>query len=105
MHVLLDECLPKKLKREFHEHTVVTVQEQGWMGKKNGELLRLALRQFDVFITVDQNLSYQQNLSITTMSIVVLIASNNRFETIKPLMPKVLTTLKNIRPESKVQVS
>ncbi len=58
MKVLLDECLPKKLKREISDgHTIVTVPEQGWASKKNGELLRLAASEFDVFITIDNNLS------------------------------------------------
>lgn len=53
MKVLLDECLPKKLKRELEGHTIITVPEQGWAGIKNGELLRLAEAEFDVFITID----------------------------------------------------
>ncbi|MBD2152362.1 DUF5615 family PIN-like protein [Pseudanabaena sp. FACHB-1277] len=64
MKVLLDECLPKKLKREISDgYTIVTVPEQGWASKKNGELLRLAASEFDVFITIDNNLSAQQNLT------------------------------------------
>jgi len=62
MKVLLDECVPRKLKREIANHEVVTVTEQGWSGNKNGELLNLAATEFDIFLTVDQNLSFQQNL-------------------------------------------
>jgi len=56
MHILLDECLPRKLKRELLGHRVATVPEQGWASIKNGALLRLAEPLFDVFITADQNL-------------------------------------------------
>ena len=61
MKILLDECLPKKLKREIINHQVITVPEQGWAGIKNGELLKLASEIFDVFITADPNLTSQQN--------------------------------------------
>ena len=62
MKVLLDECVPRKLKREIANHEVVTVTEHGWSGIVNGELLKLAETEFDIFLTVDQNLSFQQNL-------------------------------------------
>ena len=60
MRILLDECLPKRLKRDLTGHTARTVPEMGWAGKENGELLALATGQFDVFLTVDRNLSFQQ---------------------------------------------
>jgi len=60
VRVLLDECLPRKLKRAFAGHDVKTVAESGWAGCKNGTLLRLAQEQFDAFITVDRNLTFQQ---------------------------------------------
>jgi predicted nuclease of predicted toxin-antitoxin system len=63
IRILLDECLPKKLKRELRDYTVATVQEMGWSSEKNGELMRLARDRFDVFLTADQNLQYQQNLA------------------------------------------
>ena len=56
MRILLDECLPKKLKKDFSNHEVKTVPEMGWAGKKNGELLPLLENHFDIFITADQNL-------------------------------------------------
>ena len=62
MRVLLDECLPRKLKSELAEHEVRTAQEQGWAGLKNGELLKVADRSFDVLLTVDRNIAFQQNL-------------------------------------------
>ncbi len=61
MKILLDECLPKKLKRRLEEHIVITVQEQGWSGRKNGELLQLAENEFDVFLRVERNLQRFSN--------------------------------------------
>ena len=65
MRVLIDECTPKALKRVLadHGHECRTVQEAGWAGKKNGELLSVAENAFDVLVTVDTNLRYQQNLA------------------------------------------
>jgi predicted nuclease of predicted toxin-antitoxin system len=98
MKVLLDECLPKKLKREIsNEYLIVTVPEQGWASKKNGELLRLAATEFDVFITIDNNLSAQQNLTKIDLAVIVLSALNNRLETLRPLVPKINEALANIQ--------
>jgi predicted nuclease of predicted toxin-antitoxin system len=90
MRILLDECLPKKLKRDFKNHEVTTVPEMGWAGKKNSELLLLAEDHFDIFITTDQNLQYQQNLKGRIISIFVLKARDSRYETLKLLAPTVL---------------
>jgi predicted nuclease of predicted toxin-antitoxin system len=89
MKVLLDECLPRRLRRTLPGHDVMTVPEAGWAGTKNGALLRLAETTFDVFVTADQNVEYQQNLRSTILGIIVLIAPNNRFLTLEPLMPAV----------------
>jgi predicted nuclease of predicted toxin-antitoxin system len=62
MRVLLDECLPRGLKKHLREHEVKTVPEAGWAGKKNGELLRLARGSVDVFVTIDSNLSINRRL-------------------------------------------
>ena len=105
MRVLIDECLPKKLKRELPGHQVMTVQERGWSSKKNGELLRLLQGEFDVFLTADQNLTYQQNLSNTSVAVIVLVAQNNRIEALRPIMPKVQEVLKTIQPGDVVHVS
>lgn len=87
--VLLDECLPRKLKREFIGCEVFTVPEMGWSGKKNGALMQVAREQFDVFVTADQNLRYQQNLAYADMAVIVLAAPNNRIESLQPLMLQV----------------
>ncbi len=105
MRVLLDECLPKRLKRKLPGHTVFTVPEQGWAGQKNGALLRLAQTEFDVFLTIDQNLTSQQNVSQIDLAIVVLTAQDNKLETLQPLMPKVLEALETIQTGHTVQIS
>ena len=71
MRLLLDESLPRRFRRELRGHEVNTVQKMGWAGKNNGELLRLAKGEFDGFLTADQNLEYQENLSKLDFPIVV----------------------------------
>jgi predicted nuclease of predicted toxin-antitoxin system len=97
MKILIDECLPRKLKQELPGHEVKTVPEMGWASKKNGELLRLMSDQFDVFLTIDSNLRYQQDLTAEHVACIVLRAYNNRLATLKPLMPKVMEILKTIQ--------
>ena len=98
MRVLLDECLPRRLKRELVGHDVKTAPEMGWAAKTNGELLRLAAAEFDVFLTSDRNLSYQQNIRTFGIAIIVLIAPSNRVEDLRPLMPHVLEALATVQP-------
>ena len=97
MRVLLDECLPRKLKSAFSGHQVATVPEMGWRGLKNGELLRQAARAFDVFVTIDQGLRYQQNLKGTELGVILLVAPDNRIETLRPLMLQVVSALADIQ--------
>ena len=104
MRVLLDECLPRKLKRSIVGHEVATVQEQGWSSKHDGELLRLLDGTVDVFLTSDQNLRYQQNLTTIRFSIIVLVVPNNRLSTLQPLMPQVQRLLNTITPGTVVEV-
>jgi predicted nuclease of predicted toxin-antitoxin system len=93
VRVLLDECLPRRLKRELSEHEARTAPEMGWASKKNGELLTLAAVDFDVFLTTDRNLSYQQNLSAFDIAVVVLVAPSNRIDDLRPLVARVLEVL------------
>ncbi len=86
MKVLLDECLPKKLKHEVEAELVKTVPEVGWASKKNGELLRLAEQDFDVLLTNDQNMERQQNLKHFDLAFIVLVAPTNDIADLKPLM-------------------
>jgi hypothetical protein len=98
MKVLLDECVTRYLKRDFTGHEVFTVEEAGFKGLKNGRLLQTASGQYDVLVTVDQNLQYQQNLKTLAMAIIVLKAKRNTYPMLKPLMPHVLERLKIIKP-------
>lgn len=104
MRVLLDECLPRPLKRAITGHAVSTVQERGWSGKKNGELLRLMDGEIDVFLTADQNLQYQQYLDSSTFSIIVLVERDNRVPTLMPLMSQVQALLDTITPGQLIEV-
>ena len=88
MKVLLDECIDRRLAEEIEGHEVVTVPQAGWAGIQNGELLRLAQAQFDVFITVDRNLSFQQHLSRFSVAVIVLQAPTNRLSDLRPLVPQ-----------------
>jgi len=95
--ILLDECLDQRFRRELPGHDVRTVQEMGWAGKKNGELLNLAKQSFEVFITVDRNLYFQQNLPKLAISVLILAAKTNKLADLQPLAPRVrehLSTLK-----------
>lgn len=86
MRVLLDEQLPRRLARDLAGHDVRTVQQQGWAGVKNGELLqRAADHGFDIFLTADQNLEFQQNLARARLGVVVLVAASNALEDLRPL--------------------
>lgn len=98
MKVLLDECLPKKLKREVQADVVKSVPEMRWAGTKNGALLRLVEREFDVFITSDQNLEHQQNLKRFDLAVVILISLTNDIEDLKPLMPAANEAIRTIGP-------
>lgn len=88
MKVLLDECIDRRLARDIAGHEVVTVSQAGWAGIKNGELLRLAQAQFDVFVTVDRNLSFQQHLPQFRLAVIVLQAPTNRLHDLRPLVPQ-----------------
>ncbi len=98
MRLLLDESLPRKLKGRLAPHEVRTVPEMGWASKTNGELLRLAEQQFEVFLTADQKLPHQQNLPTFRIAVVVFAAVSNRLRDIQPLVPKALEILAELRP-------
>lgn len=105
MRILLDECVPRPLRRELSAHQVRTVTEMGWAGKRNGELLKLIIGYpFDVFLTVDQNLRYQQNLRKAGIAVIVLVALTNRLDDLTPLMPSVRKKLDTIQRGEYVEV-
>jgi predicted nuclease of predicted toxin-antitoxin system len=90
LRVLLDENVDRLLKSHFHsDFEVVTVPEQGWAGLEDGEVLRRADEQFDVLVTMDQNLPHQQHLPAFEVAVVVLNAPSNAFPEVVELMPKV----------------
>jgi hypothetical protein len=97
MKLLLDECVTRKLAREFVGHDVFTVDEAGFKGLKNGALLRRAVSEnFEVLVTVNQNLSRQQNLKSLDIAVLILVARKNRYDALKPLIPEALEILKRI---------
>jgi predicted nuclease of predicted toxin-antitoxin system len=104
MRVLLDECLPRKLGRLLADHEVQTVQQSGWSSLRNGELLDRASHQFDVLITIDSSIPFQQNLDTTRMALVVLSAQTNRIEDVAPLVPQILDALQTIKPGDVVRI-
>jgi hypothetical protein len=101
VRILLDECIDWRLSRDLMGHEIKTARQMGWSSRKNGELLALAATAFDAFITVDRNLSFQQNLSAVPLAIVVLQCKSNRLADLKVLIPDILTALEK-PPERKV---
>jgi hypothetical protein len=98
MRLLLDECVPRKFKQELPGHEVKTAAEMGWSGKRNGELLTLMRKhRFEAFVTVDQNVKFQQNVKASGIAVVVLAARSNRLKELRPLAPAVLRALSTIR--------
>jgi len=90
MKLLLDENLPKRLKEHFEEHEIYTVRDMGWNGVTNGELLKLMIAdEFDVLITFDKNLQFQQNFSKYTLPIIVLNAFDNTYLTLQEFIPQI----------------
>lgn len=99
MRILLDECVPRPLGQELVGHEVQSVQQAGWSGKKNGELLALMTAAgFEILLTTDQNLAHQQNLTNQTVAVLVLSAISNRLADLTPLVPAILGTLDQIKP-------
>ncbi len=93
MKILLDECLDRRLAKEITGHEVKTVPQMEWAGIKNGELMRLAETEFDVFITVDRNLSFQQNLPKFNIAVLVLGAKSNRLADLQPFAERIIENL------------
>ena len=97
MRLLLDECVDRRLAREIRGHEVSTVSELGWAGIRNGELLVWASGRFDVFVTVDRNLAFQQSTTDLPVAVVILRARTNRLVDLKPLVPTLLDRLPNVK--------
>lgn len=104
MRLLIDECLPRDLKRLLTRRQCRTVQEMGWSGKKNGELVSLAEAGFDVLVTIDQGLGYQQNLANRQIAVLVFDGRSNQIEDLEPAVPAALSALEIILPGRVVRV-
>ena len=98
VRVVLDECLPRRLKRDLVGHDARTAPEMGWASQRNGELLRLAELEFDAFLTVDRKLRYQQNLATFDIAVIVMVAPTNTLAHLQPLIPRVLEILSTAKP-------
>ena len=104
MRILLDENLPQQLRLHLPGHNVFTVGYMGWKGVVNGRLLDLAEQDFDVLVTLDRSLPFQQNLHARQISIILLVAPNNQLHTLVPIMPTVQTILEKIKPGQLIRV-
>ena len=98
MRVLLDECVPRALRKELTDHEVKTTAEAGLAGISNGALLRAADKDFDLLLTVDRNMEYQQNFSDVSIAVVVMHAPSNDIDVLRPLMPKVRAAITTAKP-------
>jgi hypothetical protein len=101
--VLLDECVDWRLARDIVGHEVRTARQMGWSAIKNGALLALASSEFDVFLTLDRNLSFQQNLS-DKLAVIVLQAKSNRLADLRPLAPLLLEAITSAKRGTAVVV-
>ena len=93
MRVLLDECVDRRLAVDIQGHAVKTVPEAGWAALKNGDLLSRAQHEFDVLVTTDRNLPFQQDLSRFSTAVIVLRAQSNRVSDLRRLIPELLAAL------------
>ena len=97
MKLLLDECLPEDLKDFISGHQVFSVTEMDWKGIKNGELMRRSSEsEFDIFLTADKNIRYQQNVSRYQIAIIVFDVFRNTLPELKPRIPKLLEMIPDV---------
>ena len=99
MRILLDESLPKDLAPLILGHEATTVRTAGWSSFKNGKLLALAATRYDVFVTADRNLEYQQNIATLPIAVVVLFVRRTRLQAIEPVIPELLKLLNHLPPK------
>lgn len=104
MRVFLDECVDWRLSRDLIGHDVRSARQMGWTAIKNGELLALVASAFDVFVTVDRNLAFQQNVANVRVAVVVLRAKSNRLADLRTLVPELLSSLGRAAPGQVLQV-
>lgn len=104
MRIILDECLPRRLAKDLSRFKVITVPQAGFAGYKNGQLLKAIESDYDVFITVDSNISYQQNLKGYDIGVIVLKCPTNRYDDLVFLVPDMIEAMENIVPGTMVIV-
>ena len=104
LRVLLDESVPRGLRRLLPDHRVSTVQEMGWAGLENGALLTRAA-EFAVFVTADRGIEHQQNVSTYPVGIVLLLAKSNRMEAYVPLADGLIRAVNAARPGELIKVA
>jgi predicted nuclease of predicted toxin-antitoxin system len=102
MRLLLDECVPARLRQALPAHQVSTVVQAGWSGIKNGQLLALAAAGFDALITVDKNLPYQQHVASLPVAVLVLDAPSSELHHLLPLVPNLEAALSRLQPRTLV---
>ena len=100
MHILLDESVPGRFGSLLTGHTPVTVQRRGWTSIKNGKLLVLAAGEFDVLLTADKGMEYQQNLATLPVAILIVLDRSNRMEDLAPAVPAILAALAELPPRT-----
>ena len=105
MKILLDECVDERLAKDFGGHEVLTVRQMGWGGKQNGDLLTLAEKHFEAFVTTDRNLSFQQNLTRFNIAVVVLVAPTNRLSDLHATVPPLLRVLPFVKNSEVPEIS
>lgn len=98
MKLLLDECTPRRLRRDLAVHEVFTIEQAGLKGLKNGALLRAAAGRFDVLVTVDKSIPSQQHLATLAIAVLILRAKTNSYPDLKPLAAPTLAALTQIQP-------
>lgn len=98
MRVLLDESIPVDFAQDLKTVGARTVSELGWAGLKNGALLRQAAGQFQVLVTMDKNLRFQQNLAAHPLGVVLIRAHSNRVADLRPLVPKIVEAIAAVKP-------
>jgi hypothetical protein len=99
----MSRCL-RPLGRLLTGHEVSTVTDEAWTSLTNGALSRQAAATFDVLLTADQNIEFQQNLAKLPLAVVVLVAESNRLESLEPLVPLTLEALKSLKPRTLLRV-
>lgn len=102
--VLFDEDVPRQLRRDLAGFAIRTVQEQRWSALKNGELLRTASSEFDVLLTADKNLQYQQNIPRFDIGVVVLASADTRLPSLQALLPEIRAAITDVAPGTVVRV-